>query len=885
MIDTKYDPSESERRIYNTWESEGFFKPSGAGDENFSIVMPPPNVTGSLHMGHALNTTLQDILVRYQRMKGNDVLWQPGTDHAGIATQMVVERNLAANGSVDRQSLGREAFIEEIWKWKEKSGGTITEQLRRLGASCDWSRERFTMDDGLSEAVVKVFVDLYNDGLIYKDKRLVNWDPGLKTAISDLEVIQKETDGHLWYIRYSFEEDSESSIIIATTRPETMFGDTAIAVHPDDERYKKLIGKKIIIPIVNRAIPIIEDEYADPDQGSGAVKITPAHDFNDFEVGKRNNLEMISILDINGALNENTPKEWQGLDRFEARELLLKQLEEKGSLVKAEPYLNSVPYGDRSNVIIEPYLTDQWYVDAKTLAKPAIENVENGETKFIPGNWSKTYFEWMNNIQPWCISRQLWWGHRIPAWYTDEGEIVVAKSEVEAKIIAKEKYNTEKISRDEDVLDTWFSSAIWPFSTLDWPNDDNDLDRFYPTSLLITGFDIIFFWVARMMMMGLYFQKKVPFSEIYIHALVRDENGQKMSKSKGNIVDPLELIDQYGADSLRFTLASMASYGRDIKLSKSRVEGYRNFGTKLWNASRFCEINDCSKYQKVDLENLKCILTNWILGEIIKTDKKINLYLDEYKFNEASNEIYHFIWHIFCDWYLELIKPYFDSTDSENLDEIKAVTAFSLKFILTKLHPFMPFITEELWENLGYKEKPLILSEWDLSLPKKEDVNLSLNTNFLIEVISSVRSIRSELNIPSKTNLSLEVMEKDYEKLNKIENINLFLNRLVRIDSLIKTSNFSDRTASFSISGIDLALVIDESIDLSMELLRIKKEEDKTSQDINSLKKKLDNKNFTEKAPKEVVQENIDRLDHLSSTLAKIRESKLFIGKFVSNDE
>ena len=591
MIDTKYDPSESERRIYNTWESEGFFKPSGAGDENFSIVMPPPNVTGSLHMGHALNTTLQDILVRYQRMKGNDVLWQPGTDHAGIATQMVVERNLAANGSVDRQSLGREAFIEEIWKWKEKSGGTITEQLRRLGASCDWSRERFTMDDGLSEAVVKVFVDLYNDGLIYKDKRLVNWDPGLKTAISDLEVIQKETDGHLWYIRYSFEEDSESSIIIATTRPETMFGDTAIAVHPDDERYKKLIGKKIIIPIVNRAIPIIEDEYADPDQGSGAVKITPAHDFNDFEVGKRNNLEMISILDINGALNENTPKEWQGLDRFEARELLLKQLEEKGSLVKAEPYLNSVPYGDRSNVIIEPYLTDQWYVDAKTLAKPAIENVENGETKFIPGNWSKTYFEWMNNIQPWCISRQLWWGHRIPAWYTDEGEIVVAKSEVEAKIIAKEKYNTEKISRDEDVLDTWFSSAIWPFSTLDWPNDDNDLDRFYPTSLLITGFDIIFFWVARMMMMGLYFQKKVPFSEIYIHALVRDENGQKMSKSKGNIVDPLELIDQYGADSLRFTLASMASYGRDIKLSKSRVEGYRNFGTKLWNASRFCAVS------------------------------------------------------------------------------------------------------------------------------------------------------------------------------------------------------------------------------------------------------------------------------------------------------
>ena len=885
MINTKYDPSESERRIYNTWESEGFFKPTGVGDERFSIVMPPPNVTGSLHMGHALNTTLQDILVRYQRMKGKDVLWQPGTDHAGIATQMVVERNLAAESGLDRKSLGRETFIEEIWKWKEKSGGTITEQLRRLGASCDWSRERFTMDDGLSEAVVKVFVDLYNDGLIYKDKRLVNWDPGLKTAISDLEVIQKEIEGNLWYIRYPFEEDSKNSIIIATTRPETMFGDTAIAVHPDDERYKKLIGKKIIIPVVNRVIPIIEDEYADPEQGSGAVKITPAHDFNDFEVGKRNNLEMISILDINGDLNDNTPKEWQGLDRFEARELLLEKLEDDGYLVRAEPYLNSVPHGDRSNVIIEPYLTDQWYVDAKTLAKPAIENVKNGETKFIPENWSKTYFEWMNNIQPWCISRQLWWGHRIPAWYTDEGEVIVAKSEDEAKIIAKEKYGNDKISRDEDVLDTWFSSALWPFSTLDWPNDVNDLDRFYPTSLLITGFDIIFFWVARMMMMGLYFQKKIPFSEVYIHALVRDESGQKMSKSKGNVVDPIELIDQYGADSLRFTLASMASQGRDIKMSQSRVEGYRNFGTKLWNASRFCEINDCSKYQKVDLENLKCILTNWILGEIIKTDKKINLYLDEYKFNEASNEIYHFIWHIFCDWYLELIKPYFESSDSQNLKEIKDVTAFELKFILIKLHPFMPFITEELWENLGYKEKPLILSEWDLNLPEKEDVNLSLNTSLLIEIISSVRSIRSELNIPSKAYLSLEVKEKNYEKLSKIENVNVLLNKLVRIDTIANVSNFSDRAASFSVLEIDFSLVIDDSIDLSMELLRIEKEEDKISQDINLLKKKLDNKNFVEKAPKNVVQENIDRLDDLNSNLIKVRESKLFIGKFVSNGE
>ena len=884
MIDKKYDPSKSERRIYNIWESEGFFKPSRDGSEKFSIVMPPPNVTGSLHMGHALNTTLQDIIVRYQRMKGKDVLWQPGTDHAGIATQMVVERNLAKDKNIDRKTFGREPFIEEIWKWKEKSGGTITEQLRRLGASCDWSRERFTMDDGLSDAVIKVFVDLYNDGLIYKDKRLVNWDPGLKTAISDLEVIQKETDGYLWYIRYPFEEDSKKSIIIATTRPETMFGDTAIAVHPDDLRYKKLIGKKIIIPIVNRAIPIIEDEYADPEQGSGAVKITPAHDFNDFEVGKRNNLEMISILDIDGALNENTPKEWQGLDRFKAREVLLEKLEGSGNLVKAEPYLNTIPHGDRSDVVIEPYLTDQWYVDAKTLAKPAIDSVKNGETKFVPENWSKTYFEWMNNIQPWCISRQLWWGHRIPAWYTDNDEIIVAKSELEAKEIAKEKFNTDTITRDEDVLDTWFSSALWPFSTLDWPNDKNDLDRYYPTSLLITGFDIIFFWVARMMMMGHYFQKKIPFSEVYIHALVRDENGQKMSKSKGNVVDPLDLIDEYGADSLRFTLASMASQGRDIKLSKSRVEGYRNFGTKLWNASRFCEMNDCLKHKKIDLDNLDCILTNWILGEIIKTDKKINIYLSEYKFNEASNEIYHFIWHVFCDWYLELIKPYFDSPDLEHTQEVRAMTAFSLKFILTKLHPFMPFITEELWDSLGFKGKPLILSDWNFNLPEGEDQGLSLNTDRLIEIISSIRSIRSELNIPAKANLSLEVMEKDYKELSKIENINMFLKKLVRIETIESVKGFSDRAAYFSVSDIDFSLVIDESIDLSMELVRIEKEEEKISNDIYSLKKKLDNKSFVERAPSEVVQENFDRLEELSLGLKKIKESKSFIGKFVSND-
>ena len=884
MIDTKYNPSEAEKRIYNTWESEGLFKSSESTGEKFSIVMPPPNVTGSLHMGHALNTTLQDIIVRYQRMKGKDVLWQPGTDHAGIATQMVVERNLLKERGIERKNLGRESFVEEIWKWKEKSGGTITEQLRRLGASCDWSRERFTMDDGLSDAVVKVFVDLYNDKLIYKDKRLVNWDPGLKTAISDLEVIQKETEGFLWYIKYHFKDEPSKSITIATTRPETMFGDTAIAVHPRDERYKELIGKEVIVPIVGRAIPIVEDEYADPEQGSGAVKITPAHDFNDFEVGKRNNLEMISIFDVNGVLNENVPKEWRGIDRFEARDLLLGKLENDNFLLKSEPYSHAIPHGDRSDVIIEPYLTDQWYVDAKTLAIPAIEHVKSGKTKFIPENWSKTYFEWMDNIQPWCISRQLWWGHRIPAWYTDNNDIIVAMSELEALKIAKEKYNTDKISRDEDVLDTWFSSALWPFTTLGWPNDKNDLERYYPTSLLVTGFDIIFFWVARMMMMGLYFQKNIPFSEVYIHALVRDENGQKMSKSKGNVVDPLDLIDNFGADSLRFTLASMASQGRDIKLSQSRVEGYRNFGTKLWNATRFCELNDCSSSQNINLEDLKCSLTNWILGEIIKTDKKINLCLEEYRFNEAANEIYHFVWHIFCDWYLELIKPYFEASDIEHTDEIKAMTAFALKFILTKLHPFMPFITEELWNNIGYKKTPLMLSDWDLNLPINEKQNLSSNIDLLIEIVSSVRSIRSELNIPAKASLSMEVIENKYEKLNEIENVNLFIKKLARIDSISKTTKFSDRAALFTVSEIDFSLVIDDSIDLSVELIRIEKEEDKILQDIESLKRKLDNKSFVEKAPKSVVQENIQRLEDLSSSLIKVKESKLFIGKFVSNE-
>ncbi len=883
MIEKKYDPSEAERRIYNMWESQGLFKPGNDEGENFSIVMPPPNITGSLHMGHALNTTLQDIIIRYQRMKGKNVLWQPGTDHAGIATQMVVERNLSDEKNLSRKDIGREAFVDEIWKWKEKSGGTITDQLRRLGASCDWSRERFTMDDGLSDAVIKVFVKLYNDGLIYKDKRLVNWDPKLKTAISDLEVDQREVNGNLWYINYPFENNNTKHITIATTRPETMFGDTAIAVHPDDERYKNLIGQKVIIPVVNRKISIIADEYADPNQGSGAVKITPAHDFNDFDVGKRNNLEMISIFDSDGALNENTPSEWNGLDRFKARKLLIEKLEKDNFIVKIEDHIHVVPYGDRSDTVIEPFLTDQWYVDAKKLSIPAIRNIKNGKTKFIPNNWSKTYYEWMNNIQPWCISRQLWWGHRIPAWYTNDGEIIVASSEAEALEIANEKYNTNSIFQDEDVLDTWFSSALWPFTTLGWPKEENDMTKFYPTNLLVTGFDIIFFWVARMMMMGLYFQNNIPFSEIYIHALVRDENGQKMSKSKGNVVDPLDLIDSYGADSLRFTLASMASYGRDIKLSESRVEGYRNFGTKLWNAARFCELNSCTKVKNQNISELSNPVANWLLSEMIKTEKKIDSYLDDYKFNEAASEIYQFVWHIFCDWYLELIKPYFNHRNYDGLNELRYITSISLNFILIKLHPFMPFITEDLWKKTSNSDEPLISSNWSISLPSLYKENFVKNTEIIIEIISTVRSIRSELNIPSKKELLIQVYKKDSSNIDKIKNIDLLLNKIIKISKIDKVDEFSDRSASFSVSNIDFALVIDDSIDLSSEIKRMEKEEVRINNDIELIKKKLSNDSFIKKAPKNIVKESNDRLDDLLSDQKKIGESKLFISKLISH--
>ena len=879
MLNKNYDPKEAEARLYNYWETEGYFKCGLTNNQPFSIVIPPPNVTGSLHMGHALNNTLQDIIVRYKRMLGEDVLWQTGTDHAGIATQMVVERKIESENKPSRIDLGREKFIDEVWKWKEESGNIITNQLRRLGASCDWSRERFTMDEGLSLAVNKVFVDLYNEGLIYKDKRLVNWDPQLRTAISDLEVVQKEVDGYLWYINYPI-KDSKETITIATTRPETMFGDTAIAVHPSDNRYTDLIGKEVIIPIIGRSIKIIIDKYADPEQGSGAVKITPAHDFNDFEVGKRNNLEMLSILDIDGKLNENVDKEWQGLDRFEARSKLLKMLSKEGYLEKEEKYNNSVPHGDRSDVVIEPYLTEQWYVDAKTLAKPALESVKSGDMKFIPSNWSKTYYEWLENIQPWCISRQLWWGHRIPAWYTKEGKIIVAHNEKEAFTIAEKEFGKDiEIYQDEDVLDTWFSSALWPFSTLGWPEETLEIEKYYPTNLLVTGFDIIFFWVARMMMMGIHFMGKRPFSEVYIHALVRDEKGQKMSKSKGNIVDPLDLIDKYGADSLRFTLTAMAAQGRDVKLSESRVQGYRNFGTKIWNASRFCEMNDINNFNSFDNNSLEYPLNIWILNEFVKMQSQLEKNLTEYRFNDAANIIYQFIWGTFCDWYIELIKPHLSEEGDKYANEIRETCSFILDSILISLHPFMPFITEEIWQNLKKRDNPLIIQKWREIPLTVDHNNLSEEINDLIEIISNIRSIRVELNIKPKEKLAIEVINNS-EAL-KIKNLEFYLSNIANISNITEVSDFSDKSANFSVNNSRFSLLIPTSIDLTTELSRVIKEEEKLEKEINSISSRLKNKDFISKAPIKVVEENKIKIEDMMQNKERLSSSKELIKKLI----
>ena len=875
MLEKTYQPREIEAKHYRDWEASDAFacgNPIDSGAEApanaspYTIVIPPPNVTGSLHMGHALNNTLQDVLIRVHRMRGRDALWQPGMDHAGIATQMVVERQLDEEG-VSRHDLGRDKFIDKVWSWKEESGGTITGQLRRLGASCDWSRERFTMDDGLSDAVRKVFVDLYNQNLIYKDKRLVNWDPKLHTAISDLEVEQHEIDGHLWHIKYPLEGREGEFVTVATTRPETMLGDTAVAVHKDDERYTDLIGTHAVLPLVGRRIPIVADEHADPEQGSGAVKITPAHDFNDFEVGKRHDLEVINVLDrdariLTGAEAGDIPEAYRGLDRYEARKLIVADLEAQGLIAEIEDHTHTVPYGDRSGVVIEPWLTDQWYVDAATLAKPAIEAVEQGKTKFVPENWTKTYYEWMRNIQPWCVSRQLWWGHQIPAWYGPDDEIFVAETEAEAQAKADSHYGAAtELTRDEDVLDTWFSSALWPFSTLGWPEDTPELTRYYPTDVLITGFDIIFFWVARMMMMGIHFMKEVPFHTVYIHALVRDEKGQKMSKSKGNIMDPLELIDQYGADALRFTLTAMAAQGRDIRLAPARVEGYRNFATKLWNAARFCEMNECRPVAGFEPSGVEHTVNRWIVGEMARLTARVDTALDTYRFNEAAGALYQIAWGTFCDWYLEFIKPLLMGEDEAAKAETRATCAWALDQLILLLHPFMPFISEELWQHMGERrDTPLIRSAWPKLAAEMADADADREMDWVIRLISQIRAVRSELNVPAGSKIPLVLDGASEESAARLNANRDLIDRLARLESAeLGSAEVKEGTVQIVHDEATLLLPLADVIDLAQERDRLRREVEKMSSEISKIDKKLANENFIAKAPAHVIEEQKNR--------------------------
>ncbi|HKA65421.1 MAG TPA: valine--tRNA ligase [Methyloceanibacter sp.] len=902
MLDKTYQPAAVEGPTYRLWEEAGAFaagRPDRTGARPYAIVIPPPNVTGSLHMGHALNNTLQDVLVRFERMRGRDVLWQPGTDHAGIATQIVVERQLMERQEPNRRDLGRDEFVRRVWQWKVESGGLIINQLKRLGCSCDWSRERFTMDEGLSRAVRKVFVDLYRAGLIYKDKRLVNWDPKLLTAISDLEVEQVEVKGHLWHLRYRLEDrvfdpsDPSTFVVVATTRPETLLGDTAVAVHPDDERYKALVGKHVILPLVGRRIPIVADEYSDPEKGSGAVKITPAHDFNDFEVGRRHALPMINVLAPNGELLlrgnsdftqgvdqsaelEQTILELNGLDRFIARKKIVERLEEAGLVEKIEPYVYTVPHGDRSNVIIEPLLTDQWYVDAKTLAKPAIDVVKRGRTVFVPKNWENTYFHWMENIQPWCISRQLWWGHQIPAWYGPDGEVFVAEDEGQVTALAKDHYGKSvALTRDEDVLDTWFSSALWPFSTLGWPDETKELKRYYPTDVLVTGFDIIFFWVARMMMMGLHVLEEVPFRDVYIHALVRDEKGQKMSKSKGNVIDPLELIDAYGADALRFTLSAMAAQGRDIKLSASRVEGYRNFATKLWNAARFAEINACTPVKGFDPASATQTINRWIAGESEYALAAVTEALEAYRFNEAAGAIYSFVWHKFCDWYLELIKPILSGADQQAAAETRAMTAWVLDRALKLLHPFMPFVTEELWAKLAAegeeRESLLILAPWPKHLGL-ENAAADSEIGWVIRLISEVRSVRSEMNVPAGAKVPLVISGASEQTAARAKRHEETILRLARIETM-SFGKAPSGAVQIVLDEATLALPLAGIIDVAAESKRLKREIDKVGSEIRQLDAKLANEKFVARAPEHVVEEQRERKADAEATAARLEQA------------
>ncbi len=871
MLDKTFDPSAAEPAIYAAWEASGAFAPTDdPAAAPFSLVIPPPNVTGSLHIGHALNNTLQDVLTRFERMRGKAALWVPGTDHAGIATQMVVERQLAAQGNIGRRDMGREAFVERIWAWKAESGGAITRQLRRLGASCDWSRERFTLDEGLSRAVRQVFVTLHKQGLIYRDKRLVNWDPALQTAISDLEVEQREVDGHYWHLAYPLETGG-GEIVVATTRPETMLADVAVAVHPDDERYKHLIGQCVRLPIVNRPIPIIADGYADPEKGSGAVKITPAHDFNDFQVGKRHNLPMIAIMDERAIINANAPREYQGLDRFAARKKVVAEFEALGLLREVEKTRHAVPHGDRSGAVLEPFLTDQWYVDAKTLAQPAIRAVEDGRTVFEPRNWEKTYFEWMRNIEPWCISRQLWWGHRIPAWYGPDGRIFIGMDEAEAAAQALEHYGREEpLRQDEDVLDTWFSSALWPFSTLGWPEKTEDLRRFYPTHTLVTGFDIIFFWVARMMMMGLHFTGEVPFRRVFINALIRDAAGAKMSKSKGNVMDPLELVDRYGADALRFTMTAMSGQARDIRLSVQRIEGYRNLGTKLWNAARFCEMNGCARVEGFDPAAATLTVNRWIRGETLKAADAVTAALDACAFDEAANGLYRFIWNVVCDWFLEFAKPILTGGDEAAKAETRAMAAWVLETTLRLLHPISPYITEALWAQTADRDGLLIAGAWPDLPGTYADPDAEAEIDLVIAAVSEGRSVRAELNVPPAARPDLLIVDATDEQRRVLADNAGVIAQTLRVATITDVGAMPAGAIPLVVGGLTLGLAVADLIDLPAEKSRLAKEIAAHAADIERTAKKLANPDFVARAPEEVVEENRERLAKAESAKARL---------------
>ncbi|KTQ98273.1 valyl-tRNA synthetase [Aureimonas ureilytica] len=918
MIEKTYDAAVVEPRIAERWESADAFAAGAAAKpdaEPFSIVIPPPNVTGSLHIGHALNNTLQDILVRSERMRGKNVLWQPGLDHAGIATQMVVERQLAERQEPSRRTMGREAFIERVWKWKGESGGTILGQLRRLGASCDWSRERFTMDEGLSKAVRKVFVQLYREGLIYRDKRLVNWDPKLLTAISDLEVEQQEVKGSLWHFRYPVEgrnydpENPETFVTVATTRPETMLGDTGVAVNPGDERYSALVGKMVRLPLIGRLIPVVADDYADPEAGSGAVKITPAHDFNDFEVGKRNDLRRINIMAVDGtiALRDNAdfleglyPADgeraiglFEGLDRFAARKLLVEWMESEGYLAKIEDHTHMVPHGDRSGVPIEPYLTDQWYVDAATLAKPAIASVREGRTQFVPRNWEKTYFEWMENIQPWCISRQLWWGHRIPAWYGPDGTIFVDEDEEAAIAAALAHYVTNGtitdaearayaddqerldafLTRDEDVLDTWFSSALWPFSTLGWPDQTPELKTYYPTSVLVTGFDIIFFWVARMMMMGLHFMEQEPFHTVYVHALVRDKSGAKMSKSKGNVIDPLDIVNEYGADALRFTLAIMAAQGRDVKLDPQRIAGYRNFGTKIWNATRFAEMNGAVHGQSVRGEELTLAVNRWVVTELSRAIADVDTALASHRFNDAAATLYRFAWNIVCDWYLELAKPILLSDDEAAKAETRVVTGFVLDQLYALLHPFMPFLTEELWDvtSPDGRSRDTLLCHAPWPSMSFRDETAASDLNWLVDLVGAIRSVRAEMNVPPSAEAALVAVAADEAVRERLARHDAALRRLARLSEVSVAAIAPAQSAQLVLSNVTYALPLAGMIDFAAERTRLQKAEAKLVGEVERIDKKLSNEKFVANAPEELVEQEREKRETFLGEARKLR--------------